>query len=333
MFQGVTRRDPTLQIYNALNLHYGRINVTPTNYTEPTDGYTAVAVGGAYGSEIFWSTNWDETGFRYFGPTEVTMRVHGLQWEASDGVPTSFIAYDDTGPVLFDGTSTDYTDVALDFTREAVSSSTLTGAVTAASYDNRLNSAYVRFSSNAVILVADEEPVDDRNFAYTVPSIPDASIIFAAHEGWHLDEKRAVSWRTGVGPGTSIEVTVPTAPTVVGPLPDSTLGDDTVFSWSSDASTFVWYMLADDYYEGIYVVTSEKRVGVPSFPNGLQVLRDASEYFWRVETHDDFASVDDMAGPDGFMGDYNSFSSRHPSGPRSADGTFTASEQTFIYTP
>jgi hypothetical protein len=33
LFQGLTRRDPTLQVYNALSLHYGRLNVVPENYT------------------------------------------------------------------------------------------------------------------------------------------------------------------------------------------------------------------------------------------------------------------------------------------------------------
>jgi hypothetical protein len=207
------------------------------------------------------------------------------------------------------------------------------GHTASATYDNRLNSVYVRFSSNAIILLADEEVGADPNFSYLVPSLPDSSIIFAAHEGWGESEARAVSWRTGVGPGTSIGVTVPTAPTLNGPPPDSTLADDTVFSWNSDASTFVWYILADDYYEGIYIVTTDKQVRIPTFPNGLQVLRDASQYFWRVETHDDYQSVDDMTGPDGFIGNYNWSSSRHPSGPRFADGTFTASTQTFIYTP
>lgn len=333
VFQGLTRRDPTLQIYNGLKLNYGRINVTPTNYTEPSYGFAAAAVGGEYGSGIFWSTNWDETGFYWFGPPQTTVKVHGLQWEAADGVPTNFIAYAETGPVLFDRSSTDYTDVALDFSREAVPSNSISGTVNAATYDNRLNSVYVRFSSNAVILIADEEVDATPSFTYTVPSLPDSSIIFAAHEGWHTDDARAVAWRTGVGPGTSIDVTVPISPTLNGPAPDSTLGEDTVFSWNSSADTFVWYLLADDYYEGIYVVTTQSQVMVPTFPNGLQVLREASEYFWRVETHDDFASVDEMAGPQGFIGDYNWFSSRHASGPKSADGTFTASETTFIYTP
>jgi hypothetical protein len=42
-----------------------------------------------------------------------------------------------------------------------------------------------------------------------------------------------------------------------------------VFSWNCDASTFVWYMLADDYHEGIYIVTTDKQVRSPTFPNGL----------------------------------------------------------------
>lgn len=334
VFQGLTRRDPTLQIYNALPLEYGRFTVTAMNFTAPVSGYTALAVGSDYGSELFWDGDWEETGVYWFGPEQAIMQFHGLQWEASaDGLPTSYTGYTEAGPVVLDGTVTDYTPVPMDFTQSAVGSATISGTVTAETYVDRLNSVFVRFDTNAVILVADEVP-DESNFSYTVPTIPGASLIFAAHEGWGYEEEaRAVAWRTGVGPGTNIQVAVPAPATPTSPAAESTLADDTLFSWNSSASTFVWHLLADDYYEGVYVVTAEKQVTVPMFPNGLDVFREASEYLWRVETHSEFQSVDEMAGSSGYIRDYNWTSARYASGPTSVDGSFTSSEARFVNTP
>ena len=64
---------------------------------------------------------------------------------------------------------------------------------------------------------------------------------------------------------------------------------------AGDAQTFVYHAESDDYFEGIYIVTSNKQVTIPEFPNGWELRRDMS-YYWTVETHGDYASVDQMTG-------------------------------------
>src|SRR5690606_28167392 len=110
-----------------------------------------------------------------------TMNAHGLLWEETDGVPTAYHAYDNSGLIAFDDSSTDYTAVALDMTDEEVPSGSISASVDSPSYADRRNGVFVRFSSNAVISLAEEYVADETNFTYTVPSLPNASITLAAH--------------------------------------------------------------------------------------------------------------------------------------------------------
>src|SRR5690606_3237953 len=124
-----------------------------------------------------------------------------------------------------------------------VTSNTISGTVTSPSYDNRRNGVYVRFSDNTIIELVDDSPGTETNFTYTVPSLPNASITMAAYEGWVFGEARAVAYRSGVGSSEPVELTIPSPPVLNAPAQDSTLSDATVFSWSSDGSAFVWYII------------------------------------------------------------------------------------------
>ena len=63
----------------------------------------------------------------------------------------------------------------------------------------------------------------------------------------------------------------------------------------------------------------------PSVVGGVYQLVASHEYAWRVETHGDYATVDSMTGPTGFMDSFSGNGSSL-SGPRRTSGTYTISQ-------
>ncbi|HEY6726696.1 MAG TPA: hypothetical protein VI197_21830 [Polyangiaceae bacterium] len=325
VYQGVTRRDPTLQVYGGLSLRTANVRVSPTNFTAVEGGVVAMALGGDYGRYDREGTSAAQSMLSYFGPPSVTMYGHGLQWIESDGLPTSYVAYGTTSLLAFDSELADPVDFVVDPSSEAVASGTISGSVTSSSSDARRNAVYVRFASNALIQVVEDASGIEENFAYTVPSLPDASILVAAHEGDLYEGPRAVAYQNGLSPGaTNVALTVPSPAVLTAPANAAALVDTTVFSWDGDAQTFVWLLWSDSVNEGIHVVTSQKQLTLPTFPNGLDLVRPGETYSWRVETHGDAESVDAMLGADGFMGDFNDIAYDEPDGPGAGSGHYTA---------
>lgn len=333
VYQGLTRRDPTLQLYGGLSLRSANVLYSPTNVTAGTDRTLGIAMGGDFATAYREGSNAVHTSFSYFGPAQITMRAHALQWEVVSGVPASYTAYDETSLLAFDSESGE-TEVALDMTEAAVDSGVISGTVSSVTSDNRYNTVYLRFASNAVIELVNQSPTDDSNFTYTVPNIPGSEIVVAAHEGYWSGEARSVAYQHGISPGqTSIELDIPAPPTLTAPAPGTTLDDETEFRWSSGASTFVWVFESYGYYNGLYVVTASKTITVPTFPNGLDLLIPSEYYDWRVETHGDYDTVDAMAGPKGYAGSYNLYFTDGPEGPSSASGKYTISAASYVLTP
>lgn len=334
VYQGVTRRDPTLQVYGGLSLRRCNVLVNPTNFTDVDGGVVAMALGGDYGRYDREGDTASESMLSYFGPPAITMYGHGLQWIETDGLPTSYVAYGTTSLLAFDSELADSVSFAVDPGSDEVTSGTISGSVTSASSDARKNAVYVRFASNALIQVVEDSSGIEESFAYTVPSLPDASLLVAAHEGDLYEGERAVAYQNGLSPGeTNVDFEIPAPAMLAAPADGATLDDTTVFSWNSDAQTFVWSLASDSVNEAIYVVTSAKEVTVPAFANGLDLVRPGGGYTWRVETHGDADSVDAMLGADGFMGDFHDIAYDEPDGPGTGSGTYTATAVRAVTAP
>lgn len=326
VYQGVTRRDPTLQVYGGLSLRRSNVLVNPSNVTEVEGHVVAMALGGDYGRYDREGDSPSQSMLSYFGPPAITMYGHGLQWIEANGLPTEYVAYGTTSLLAFDSEQSDSVEFTVDLSPSELSSGTISGSVTSPTSDTRRNGVFVRFASNALIEVVQDASGIEESFVYTVPSLPDASILVAAHEGELYDGARAVAYKNGVSPGeTNIGLAIPSPPVLTGPAQGATLGDDTVFSWNGDAQTFVWLLWSDSSNEAIHVVTAAKELTVPTFPNGLDLIRPGDTYTWRVETHDAAESVDAMLEPEGFMGDFNDIAYDEPDGPGAGSGTYATS--------
>lgn len=325
VYQGVTRRDPTLQVYGGLSLRSANVTVNPTGFVQVEDGVVAMALGGDYGRYDRRGTTASQSQLSYYGPSSVTMYGHGLQWIETNGLPTSYVAYGSTNLLAFDSEVTDSVNFTVNPGTDTIQSGVVSGSVSSATSDARKNAVYVRFASNAVIQLVDVSPGSEESFAYTVPSLPEASIVVAAHEGDLYDGARAVAYRDGLSAGaTSVALAIPSPAVLTAPSNGAALGDDTVFSWSGEAQTYLWMLWSNTTNEALYVVTGEKQLTVPTFPNGLDLVRPGATYSWRVETHGDAESVDAMLGDVGFMGAFNDIAYDEPEGPGTGVRTYTA---------
>ncbi|HEY3495357.1 MAG TPA: hypothetical protein VGK73_11750, partial [Polyangiaceae bacterium] len=201
---------------------------------------------------------------------------------------------------------------------------------TSGSQEERMNAVFVRFSSNAnlELLRQSGSSLDSGSFSYTVPALPNSSITVMASEGNASFGALAVAHQDGLSMGQGdIALQIPAAPQQMAPPNADTVNDESVFSWTSNLATFVFSVEDLDLpntFGGLYVVTARKQITLPTFPNGFR-LTAGHLHNWRVETHGSAASVDELAGAEGFADSFGASSGSRPAGPRRGSGTYTIS--------
>jgi len=336
VYEGLTRRDPTLQVYWGLPLHSADHQLTLTNTPTEANAVVVSALGGEYHNWSRESANGVQTSTDWYGPATVTMMGHGLSWLETNGLPTSFTAYTTTtGPIAFSDTG-GQAMWTLDFKPTAVTAGAIGGTVTSPSTGNRSNRAFVQFTTGASIQLFDHYGSSlTEDFTYTVPTIPGASITLSAHEGPGGWDAFGVAHVDNLAAGTTdITLDIPTPPVITAPPDGTTLSASSVLSWTPGThDTYVFRAISDNYYEGVFVVTSRTQINMPTFWNGF-ALRPGDEVSWRVETHGTAQTVDELAGANGFADEFAYGWGDYPEGPRRNSGTFSLSVgRWFIATP
>jgi hypothetical protein len=332
-YQGLTRRDPTLQVYSGLVQRSANIVITPSNAVLNSTRALTVALGGPDGSDEFTGVeaNGVQTTTDWRGPASTQERAHGLLWQfdAASQLPTSYVGYDTASAALADTSAT--TNINLNLTATAsIPSGNITGTITPAGGADRANKLYLHFSSGANIALASDSP-GPNTFSYLVPTIANASVILAAVEGDAAFGQYAVAHKDNLAAGTSaITATIPTPSKPLTPATGALNVDgSTPFTFQAGAGSaggFVVSMLAEDFYDGLFIVTTNKsNFKVPVIVSGAYALVSTHVYDWRVETHGNLATVDAMAGPSGFMDEFSG-NNESPRGPHTADGSFTISQ-------
>jgi hypothetical protein len=338
VYEGLTRRDPTLQVYGGLDDRSGDIIVTPQNAVVGSTRELRVALGSLYGSTQHGisSAAGLETSTWWNGPESAPGTAHGLIWEMNeDELPTSYAAYNSTAITLSSLTDT---NIVFDMADNVVDFGTISGTVTSPTSVNRENRVFVRFTSNADIELVDHygTSLDVNSFAYVVPSLTNGTITVSAAEGDYDIGAVALVHRGGLSPGeTDIELVIPEPSVLTAPPNDDTgITHESIFSWTGDAETYVWHAEDQDLntWGGLYVVTTRKQFTIPTFPNGFR-LAAGHVHSWEVETHGTASSVDELTGPDGFADAFGESKGSAPAGPpRGNGGQFTISSPRF-FTP
>jgi len=328
VYQDLTRRDPTLQIYTGSAEHSGNTEISFTPTPTLVAGQTIwVAMGGADGNNVYddISASGLSPYAYWYGPSTTQQTAHGLYWQHdASGLPTSYLAYD-SALIALAGTGT--AKVSLNLTKKTIDSGNLQGTVTGTGA-SRTNQVFLSFNSNARIELVNDNGPDA--FTYLVPSIAGSSITVAASEGGRY-EGWAVAHADGLSASAKPALKIPALVSPLTPAGAATgITSTSKFAFQSPAGNsgpFVvqFYSQADaKTYQTIYVVTAKKQITIPSIIGGGFSLYPGSGYIWTVATHGQFASVDAMASKDGFLDEF-SRDERAADGPRTNSGFFTDS--------
>jgi hypothetical protein len=334
VYQDLTRRDPTLQVYEGVSLRSGNHDFTPTSAATSTTSEVRIALGSEYGTYSRDSGGAVQTSMSWFGPGTITATGHGLVWDETSGLPTMYRAYHTTSSPIAIADS-GQAMWGLDLADNSVSAGTISGSVTSPTSDDRENRVFVQFASGAVVdLITHYGSSLMSDFSYVVPTLPNASVTMAAAEGTAYFGAAAVAHQDGVTAGESgIDLVIPSPPTVIGPAGGTTIGPSTTLSWTAGShNAFVWSAISNYYYEGIYVVTKRTQLSIPTFSNGW-TMRPGDTFTWRVETHGNADSTDDMTGADGFADSFGYYSGDEPRGPRRDSGSYSISYSLYFLTP
>lgn len=339
VFQGLTRRDPTLQVFQGLNERSMNTNLRAQDGAPTETQNLALAIGSEHGS--WQAQNIPENGrdfasFYWMGPATTAATAHGLMWSYDEDteLPTNYVSYTTFPFALDDGATTQTINISVAPT--AITQANIGGTVSDVSEAQRTNYGFVRFTSGATLDLF-EDGDGPASFSYLVPELPNGSVTFAALDEDFQTYEYAMVHRDGVAPGTTnLALALPAAASLIAPAHASTVDDTTAFQYQnrqSGVGAVVVRIEDSDYYQGIFVVTADTNFTLPTVLQGGHALRSGGVHFWTVEAHGTYASVDAMASPSGYANSFRMDWYR-PQGPRTGNGTLTVSgRRYFTYEP
>jgi hypothetical protein len=331
VFQGLTRRDPTLQVYAGRDQREANVLVKTTGATRGINDTITAAFGTPDGVTELTDITDEAVGVNttpdWRGPATTSGTAHALFWTNNNAtkLPSAYKAYQSKLAALSVNTPS---DVTFDLTPAALTVGNVAGSVTPVADDDRENSVFLRFKSNAFIQVANETTTAPNNFSYLVPQLPDCSVTVMAREGYYSGPM-GLAHRDGLSPGdTSVTLDIPEPAQPLTPASgEDNVTMDTKFNFKPSADNkgaFVVWMENFDYYQILFIVTSKKQFTIPEVAGGIFVL-DANQFYrWRVETHGEFATVDEMTSPAGYIDEFGADWSL-PVSPKQEDGSYTLS--------
>jgi hypothetical protein len=334
-YLGLTRRDPTLQMYVGSERRVGELEIAfVPQPTLAANQKIAVAVGGVDSANTYdpvsvgGTTEFPD----WYGPLTASQTGHGLLWQTNaQKLPTSYIAYHSESLQL-DETMT--TTLTLNLTPSTIATENIQGTVTPAGFGTRHNLVFLRFTSNATLQLVSHSGGPNA-LSYLAPSIPNSTLMLAATEGAAFD-RYAVAWADGLAPDANAELTIPTPMTPATPSSGAiNVDDSTRFSFGGDTpGPYVVNFYSQDpddpnappsRYQTIYVVTAQNSFTLPSFLDGGFTLYPNRRYIWTVATHGAYASMDELVSEDGFLDPF-SWDEETAQGPAREKGEFTDSD-------
>ena len=333
VYLGLTRRDPTLQVKTAFDYNDAHFYVTQVNGGTFDSGFWFLGFGsndGANsGSEPLTTTS---GGFdrrpEWYGPNTTNWTLHSLFLDQTGGIPTDYVAYE-TKTAVTNASDVNTQDFEMDLSMQDITTGNVSGGIVESSGQGRTNSVYVRFTSGAAVPVVDRVDASANAYQYLVPDLPNGTISVCAAER-HDDYSYAIAHRDQRQVGdTGVDLVIP--PPVAGLLPpDETanVGPTTPFTFGAGDPENKGYLVrieSESYRQGVFIVTTERELTLDRIPVvGTGLILKNQWHNWDVETHGKYASVDAMAGPNGFLDSF-AMNDHIPQGPSRADGAFTTS--------
>jgi hypothetical protein len=262
------------------------------------------------------------------GPLESVGTAHALTFfnDPISGLPAQFVAYA-THAVDIDLDKAYSDEQTLDLTAptEPFAVSNVSGFVESEEAREHVNSAWLSFSSNGFITLADETTTNEASFSYPVPALPGVTLTVAAFSDAPSGQLR-LAHRGGLLGGVSgVELRLPEAPMALTPAVDATIDEETVFSWQTESAVSVLQLRQG--FSGLFVVTTAKTVKLPRELLAEARFEALATGVWGVETHGPVPDMDAATGPLGFLDALSSegFVYRGSPGPASSEGSFAVS--------
>ncbi len=342
VFQGLTRRDPTLQIFIAQQAQDDSVDVNVTGSTLTAGRTLSVAISGPDGeselADITPDPNFSEGDAEWRGGSTEQENAYGLIWQADkNGLPASYVAYD-TQPIALDSADSKNASVTLSLAAQTILTTTIGGTVTTSGTDTRANYAFIQFPSNGTITLAND--TGPNTFSYVMPNIKSADFVVAATAGDAGTGQFSLvhhDFAQSAAPAI-LALPIPVSHVAVAPAASVDKVDGTVtFSFQPGAGNtgpFVVQFLDEASFDGgnddrLYVITSQTSFKLPKVVNDTFALAPGSKYYWRVMTHGVFANVDALADSTGFLDPFSgspyAYQEIYPVGPRRGNGAFTIS--------
>jgi hypothetical protein len=326
-FQGLTRRDPTLQVYDGLAWQAVNLTVQIQNTTFPladtqrvyaafggVDGDFTAGIGEASASipNSYWK-----------GPATIQGAEHGLRMtiDATTELPVSYQAHAVRPLTLSVGQTS---QVTLDLAGASLPSGAVSGHVTQAGGRARENWAVLRWTDGAVMTVAyDDAPKSDA-FTYLVPTLADSSVSIIALAGSVDAPPYAAAFVDNLAAGQGdVTLNLPAWPTQAAPADAKTSVDGTtLFQWTGEPNVYVLVTKTERENDAIYVVTKELQTKLPVTPQFAYAPPANTKFTWHVETHGSFLSVDDATAEAGLISGFHDERLHYP---KHGTGSYAAS--------
>jgi hypothetical protein len=336
IFQGLTRSDPTLQIYRGLPGTSGEWQFMAVTATTPDDLHPiGVGFGSADGESDTETTSTDEDflnllGWR--GPSTTAGRAHALEWSragtSNTSPPTAYLGYD-AHPLTADdsvgGAAAPLT--TFDLSASTVTTEIVAGTVTSSTTANRANSMHVRFASGAVIALLDQTNAAT-TFSYLAPVLPDgATVTVAARRGTFENPLFSIAHQDGIAAASStIALALPDPPPLTLPVDGAVaVNAASLFSWGGPGGVSIFKITFNGGTNHAFVVTARQQERLPIFPGTGFAIPGNTAAAWSIETHGRFTSVDDAASSAGMLDSFAGW--EEPAGFNHASGTFCESER------
>jgi hypothetical protein len=326
--QGLTRRDPTLQCTECLTP--SRTISVALHLTGATDDQIVeVAAGGvnvsSYISTAINGQKWD-IGWR--GPPQIDATLHGLLLAKDPATNAiSYLSYETQSVKLAAAT----TDVTFSFPRTPLATFSIAGDAIGARLPRGGSDIYLRWEDgSSVYVLASNTP--ERDFSFTVPTLPGARAMVCAYEGVVDD---AGNWTNPFGLAciddltaaqSNLVLTIPTPPSLRSPASGMQIDASTTFQWSDTARVYLWRAYSNT--DVVSILTTANQLRVPPDVWGT-ALAPGTLITWNVFSLPSFDDVD-AAAESGFELGWIG----HPVGPNhGVNARATSEARTFISPP
>jgi hypothetical protein len=274
----------------------------------------------------------------YEGGASTAGTAHALLWETptTDMVsPTRYVAYD-AKPLTIDEVTAK--SVTFNMGAGGIAADTIAGTIGAAMAGPIQLDSYVRFDDGAPIHVVQLTNAG-QNFQMLMPKITGSSVTVSALVGTTPTGPFSLVHLDGLTPGqTGLQITLPAAVSPVSP-PNGTknVAANAMFQWSASPHVALLYVYCSDPAGGgttrFFVVTEDFKAQLPVLGGASGIpLPKMRQCDWSIELHGAYATVDQAAGPTGFLDPFGSYYDGRLWGLKSSNGSFSTSSSYSITT-